>query len=370
MREDEAADLIAGTYEAALDERQWIPLMNRLADLVGGGSTAFIRKNLQTGAGVGMYGRIDAEAFADYYGYFAQRNPLARAIRDMQAGSILIDWQVLPKADLTASEYYNDFLIRRDMHGVLGLMVWRSGDEVAVMNLTRPRRRGDYQADDARILNPFMPHLRRAVALAQHLPRPEGDRLSAELLDRWREAFLVVDETGLVVHANLEAEQILRCGDALRLRQGRLMATDAQSEVRLQAALRTACSVCAPQGTQLSIPHAEDPRGYAVMVAPAGRRSGRLFPDAARAILVIRDLARPRVPEAGELRAIFGFSRGQAAVAARLAAGRDVREIALDLGLSPHTVRRHLSDIMERTETSRQAELVRLLLRVPGPVWH
>ena len=180
------------------------------------------------------------------------------------------------------------------MHGVLGLMVWRSGDEVAVMNLTRPRRRGDYQADDARILNPFMPHLRRAVALAQHLPRPEGDRLSAELLDRWREAFLVVDETGLVVHANLEAEQILRCGDALRLRQGRLMATDAQSEVRLQAALRTACSVCAPQGTQLSIPHAEDPRGYAVMVAPAGRRSGRLFPDAARAILVIRDLARPR----------------------------------------------------------------------------
>lgn len=111
MREDEAADLIAGTYEAALDERQWIPLMNRLADLVGGGSTAFIRKNLQTGAGVGMYGRIDAEAFADYYGYFAQRNPLARAIRDMQAGSILIDWQVLPKADLTASEYYNDFLI-------------------------------------------------------------------------------------------------------------------------------------------------------------------------------------------------------------------------------------------------------------------
>ena len=87
MREDEAADLIAGTYEAALDERQWIPLMNRLADLVGGGSTAFIRKNLQTGAGVGMYGRIDEEAFADYYGYFAQRNPLARAIRDMQAGS-------------------------------------------------------------------------------------------------------------------------------------------------------------------------------------------------------------------------------------------------------------------------------------------
>ena len=172
------------------------------------------------------------------------------------------------------------------MHGVLGLMVWRSGDEVAVMNLTRPRRRGDYQADDAGLLDPFMPHLRRAVALSQRLPRPEGDRLSAELLDRWREAFLVVDETGLVVHANREAEQILRCGDALRLRQGRLAATDAQSDARLQAAMRSACSLCAPRGTQLSIAHAEDPRGYAVMVAPAGRRSGRLFPDGARAILV------------------------------------------------------------------------------------
>lgn len=211
-----------------------------------------------------------------------------------------------------------------------------------------------------------MPHLRRAVALAQSLPRRDGERLSAELLTSWQEALLVVDETGRLVHANPPGERLLRRGDGLRVRQGVLATSDARDEPRLQAGLRAACCLRAPRGTQLAIRRNDEAHGYAVMIVPAGRREPSLFPSAERALVVVRDLARPRPPAASALRAVFGFSRSQAAVAALLASGRDVKEIAQELGISSHTVRRHLSDIMERTETGRQAALVRLLLQVPA----
>jgi hypothetical protein len=113
VTEDEAAGLTNLIYDAAFDERLWVPVMNRMADVVGGGATAFIRKNLHTGQGHGLFGRITEAQFTDYFGRFARANPLTEAISDMRAGSFLIDWQVMAKDDLVRSEYYNDFLLRR-----------------------------------------------------------------------------------------------------------------------------------------------------------------------------------------------------------------------------------------------------------------
>jgi hypothetical protein len=83
--------LIGPIYDAAFDERMWVPLMNRMADLVSGGSTVLIRKNLNTGQGRGVFGRVDEAMFADYFGRFARCNPLATAVSHMAAGSFLID---------------------------------------------------------------------------------------------------------------------------------------------------------------------------------------------------------------------------------------------------------------------------------------
>ena len=75
------------------------------------------------------------------------------------------------------------------------------------------------------------------------------------------------------------------------------------------------------------------------------------------------DADRRAAPEL--LREVFGLSRMQATVAALLAEGREVKEIATELEVSGFTVRRHLADIMQKTDTARQAELVRLLSRLP-----
>jgi DNA-binding CsgD family transcriptional regulator len=363
VTEDEAAGLTDLIYDAAFDERLWVPVMNRMADVVGGAATAFIRKNLHTGQGRGLFGRITEAQFTDYFGRFARANPLAEAISGIPAGAFLIDWQVMAKDDLVRSEYYNDFLLRREIHGVLGLMVWRQGSEAAIINLTRQPNRGEYLPEHAHLLCGFMPHLRRAVGLAERLP--VGSRLDSEMeavLAASRGGMMVLDRSGRVLYANRAAETVLGAQDGLRTVQGVLATADSTTSQRLAAAIRMAAGPEQSRGSSLAVPRPSGRRPFAVQVTPCRPERIGLFPAPARVLLTVADLDAGIGPGAAALREMFGLSRAQIAVAVLLAEGREPRAIASILGISLFTVRRHLADVMEKTETHTQAQLVRLLV--------
>lgn len=68
----------------------------------------------------------------------------------------------------------------------------------------------------------------------------------------------------------------------------------------------------------------------------------------------------PPPPDPG---ADFGLTRAELQVAALLAQGKTLLQIAADLGISRATVAFHLRHIFQKTDTNRQAELVAMLLR-------
>ena len=366
MTADDAAGLTALIYDAAFDEQLWVPVMNRMADAVGGGATALIRKNLATGQGSGLFGRIEEAQFSDYFGRFARINPLADAIAPLPAGAFLIDWQIIQKPRLMQSEYYNDFLLRRDIHGVLGLMVWRHGAEAAIINLTRSPSKGEFQPEHAHLLAPLMPHLRRAVGLAERLPawRSETAGFDAALA-AWRAAVLVLDGAGRMLYANAAAERILSAQDGLRSVHGVVSATDPATSRQLGASIGRAAAVDMPTGGSLAVPRLSGCRPYAVQIAPCQPERTGLFPSPARVVLTIVDLDAESGPDRETLRALFGLTMAQASVAVLLARGRDLRDIAVTLRISLYTVRRHLSDVMAKTDTNSQVALVSLLSRLP-----
>ena len=78
-------------------------------------------------------------------------------------------------------------------------------------------------------------------------------------------------------------------------------------------------------------------------------------------LLFIRD---PEAPiELARLRDLFGLTRTEAAIAAALARGQSVDDIAMDMGIGIGTARTHLKRILAKTGMHRQAQLVGLLAR-------
>jgi DNA-binding CsgD family transcriptional regulator len=69
-------------------------------------------------------------------------------------------------------------------------------------------------------------------------------------------------------------------------------------------------------------------------------------------------------PTPAHLRALFDVTPAEAAVAGRIMRGDGVQAASRALRIAPTTLRTHLSRVFEKTETHRQAELVRLLQQV------
>jgi DNA-binding CsgD family transcriptional regulator len=83
-----------------------------------------------------------------------------------------------------------------------------------------------------------------------------------------------------------------------------------------------------------------------------------------RALVVIKDPDLETEPPATLLRRLYGLTVGEAEVAVRLTRGASLRDIADDLAVSYQTVRTHLQHVFDKTDTHRQAELVRILLSI------
>ena len=81
--------------------------------------------------------------------------------------------------------------------------------------------------------------------------------------------------------------------------------------------------------------------------------------------MVLSDPERGPQTPAALLHALFGLTPAEARVASALAAGQDLEGIRAALGVGRETVRTHLRRIYEKTDTRRQAELVRLLHTLP-----
>jgi DNA-binding CsgD family transcriptional regulator len=364
---DQPGALIDRIYKAAFDPSLWPQIMAQLCEQVGGGPTMLIRKSFVTGQGNGLYNRIDPTAFTDYYGRFARANPLAKAVADLPVGSFLLDWQVMEKDELLRSEYYNDFLNRHDIHGVLGLKLWQQGEEATILNIARPRRAGEFQLADAALLAPYLDHLRRAVDFADRLPyASQGAAALDPLAENWADGLLLLDRDGRILYANRMAQALLARRDAIMLSQGQVTALDRSAAGRLTGLIaKAALPPGLATGGSVALPRATGrPLGARVMPAPLPVwpiQAGRT-----RVVVSLTDLDAPRRPDARLLAETFNLSRAQTAIALRLLDGEEPEAIAAALGISRYTVRRHITELMTRTGTNRQAMLLRVLARIPA----
>ena len=177
---------------------------------------------------------------------------------------------------------------------------------------------------------------------------------------------MLVAEEGHPQLANQIAQAILKQKDGLTLASTGLV-TERASDTRLlhkllQDAIRRP-ELGEPRESPITLQRRAASKALIVRVVPGPGLHCGIGGEKRTALLKLYDEDRVLVVDENALVRLYGLTRGEASLAARLVRGKSIEEAANELFISIHTARTHLKRIFMKTDTHRQSELlVRLLL--------
>jgi DNA-binding NarL/FixJ family response regulator len=178
--------------------------------------------------------------------------------------------------------------------------------------------------------------------------------------DRFLVGVVIVNEAGGVRVMNKEALRILAEDDGLSVSQGILKGSVAKQNSKLYSAIEKALEEALDE--IVSFPRISGGRPYLVLI-PGQRFSVEERPEAV--VLLVIDTEQRAKVSGDTLVRLYNLTPSETRVALMLIDGKRLDQIAEELEVAQTTVVFHLKNLFRKTDTNRQADLVRVLLSVP-----
>ncbi|HZS51610.1 MAG TPA: LuxR C-terminal-related transcriptional regulator [Bryobacterales bacterium] len=309
------------------------------------------------------YGWSD-EDMTLYFESYSAADPWRIANARGPEGAVRAGADLSRREEMEPSAAFREFYAPRGaIHGMGGTILATEGRE-SIISAVRGACEGPFGEPEKAVLRALMPHLKRAVLLHGELASLRLQlSLLAGHLDRCSHAFFLTDREGRVLYANAAAREIADLRDGLSLEDGVIVAASVRQNAEFREAVMEAAGGRNGAWRRVTISRPSGAEPYRLILMPAkdsGACPGVSRPAAS--ILVIDSVFSPEldVPVLCEL---FPFTPAEARVAAKLALGRSVEEIAAELRISVETARTHVKRTLSKTATERQGELISLILR-------
>jgi len=179
---------------------------------------------------------------------------------------------------------------------------------------------------------------------------------------------MLVTESGQLQLANHTAFAMLQKRDGISLARTGLVA-ERSSDTRLLYRLLQQAIHRPEQGEPIESPFAVERKlatsSLIVRVVPGPGLDCWNAPKQRTALLKVYDQGPGIAVDERALISVYGLTRGEAALAAKLVQGKSIEVAAVELCISAHTARTHLKRIFMKTDTHRQPELLlRMLIMV------
>ena len=253
----------------------------------------------------------------------------------------------------------NGLTVRLDGPGGANV-VWTLGDST---------QRGGWGSDQIAMIERLLPHIRHFVHICLALAGAKalGTTL-LDLLDVAKVGVVYLDRRRRVVETNNRARGILRQGDGLSGKGGTLGASLPADNARLKRLLARVLPVSGDPGVSGSITLRRTPGRprLRLHVSPVGPRHKTFGVRGVAALALVVDPEKELEIDPHRVVALLGLTPAESRVAALLAEGMRVPDIAVAVGRQEGTVRWSLKRIYRKQGISRQAELVRLVLTTAG----
>ena len=232
--------------------------------------------------------------------------------------------------------------------------------------LKGPPGSGSFEVGALSALSGFMPLLQSAVAAQRrHSAMQALGGAIMNRYDRYHVGALVVDVDGYVIYHNHAARRHFDAGTGLVLRGGRLEAGLPAENALLLQSMRDMLASELPDSHFLSSMFNASREGeMPLTLAISPYRAGA--PGAGYVTIMAYDPSRPDVNRKEVIQWTYQLSVRESELACALAGGESLESFAERTECSTESVRSLLKRIYRKTGTSRQAELVKLVLAGPA----
>jgi DNA-binding CsgD family transcriptional regulator len=365
--------LVFAIYDLAASPGEWPTVLRLLAGALNCHYAAAIATSPDRSApcSLGSVG-ITTDDHRDFLRVWHKHNVFGSRRPNRDAGTVVLGHSIVPRTELVRSAMYRRYLAPRALQEIIRLDILCEAELSQSISLARPWSSGSFTTDELRFARSLMPHLQRAASVQVRLGAAStAVQVTLDTLETVQAQILLLDRRGRVVHASTQAEHLLREADGLSADTGGLRAATAGLSARLAALIARAAGTGNKLGASgaLCLRRPSGKPDLTVVAVPL-RRAQCHGGQQPAVMLQITDPLQEATPDRALLVEAFGLTQAEAALAVDLLSGRSVGEVATCSGRSVATVRTHLASILAKTETARQSDLVRLLMRLPLTARH
>jgi DNA-binding CsgD family transcriptional regulator len=363
---------VTGVYEAALEPARWELLLPRLLKALGcqRGLIGFAvddRPGVEVGVSVG----IDPEVLFRWETEFERFDPFYESLggRIPRVGSAFRIYDVVEPESVRSTEVFRAIYEPMGTDNHLLTITSHAGERGSYFAAYRGLDEPDFTIDECKLHALLSPHLVLAAQMHDRLSAltcaVEAQEVASELLPF---GLFWLDEIGRISAMNGAAKRVLAQRELLVTRGAVLRAASQAVQPDFERAIAVATAVANGRSeggaTLLRFGRVGFGSPCTVLVAPIPRhsREGGFGYERAKVLVVVSDPeARPRL-SLEALRKLFGLTPALAQLALAITSGKTLKEHAAEAGITIGTARQHLKELFARTNTCRQAELVRVIL--------
>jgi DNA-binding CsgD family transcriptional regulator len=308
-----------------------------------------------------------------YLEKYVRNQPLLPTAMSTHVGDVIAIEDGMPYEEFVKTPYYRELLQPLGIVDAMHTNLEKSPTSLAMFYVARHEHAGRVDETARRRLALLFPHLRRAVLIGKLVDLHKVELAGlADTLDGIAAGMFLVDANGSIVRANASGQAMLADGDAVRAVGNRLTINQTGREQALAEIVATAEAGDIGVGNRgIAVPFVS-PQGkrYMANILPltsgARRAAGTRY--SAVAAVFVDEAGREGVLPYEAIATHYQLTPAELRVLFGIVEIGGVPEVALSLGISETTVKTHLQHVFEKTDTNRQADLVKLVASYMSPL--
>lgn len=314
-----------------------------------------------------------------YIRHYHAIDPRTRMVLQRPVGQWTHCHEHFDEAFVATDPFYQELLIPYDRRFATATKLVDSTDAMVIFSTLRTRQQGPMPAEGVALLDQLLPHLCRATRLTiRNFFYSTQALVGQALVSKLRQPVILMSPGGDVIHTNEAAGQLLARTSLVQVTGGKIVLAEPHGRELLrrvgeiEAQLKSADGAAGYRAQFQSLHVAGDAAGSEALYAfftvlPPEQMMGTFGLRPVVMLLFFHPESSPAI-DPSLLFAVFGLTPAESRIAALLAEGLSLKEIARAQGTQHDTVRKQLRSIYQKTRTNRQPELVRLLLHLPHNV--